>query len=162
LARAKFCILNLVYFKATQHATGPNFCSAPTANSTGSIASKGCRLHHPRPEDLERSNRSGTYIYFDEFSQRDHKLRAFDESINETSLTFSRLRLPAPCAVQYSSVWLTRSRWELRRRRWANMCRRQKATSFALTTDLNLRRVSGILKSLRVYKFPLKVNQLNR
>jgi hypothetical protein len=31
----------------------------------------------------------GTYIHFDEFSQRDHELRAIDELINETGMTFS-------------------------------------------------------------------------
>lgn len=31
----------------------------------------------------------GTYIYFDEFNNRDHELRAFDEFINETGMTFS-------------------------------------------------------------------------
>jgi hypothetical protein len=31
----------------------------------------------------------GTYIYFDEFNNRDHELRAFDEFINETGMSFS-------------------------------------------------------------------------
>lgn len=32
---------------------------------------------------------SGTYIYFDEFNQRNHELRAFDEFVNETGMRFS-------------------------------------------------------------------------
>jgi hypothetical protein len=31
----------------------------------------------------------GTYIYFDEFSNRNHELRAFDEFINESGMKFS-------------------------------------------------------------------------
>jgi hypothetical protein len=31
----------------------------------------------------------GTYIYFDEFNNRDHELRAFDEFISETGMKFS-------------------------------------------------------------------------
>jgi Macrocin-O-methyltransferase (TylF) len=31
----------------------------------------------------------GTYLYFDEFNQRDHELRAFDEFIKETGMKFS-------------------------------------------------------------------------
>ena len=31
----------------------------------------------------------GTYIYFDEFSNRDHELRAFDEFMTETGMNFS-------------------------------------------------------------------------
>jgi hypothetical protein len=31
----------------------------------------------------------GTYIYFDEFNQQFHELRAFDEFINQTSMVFS-------------------------------------------------------------------------
>jgi hypothetical protein len=33
----------------------------------------------------------GTYIYFDEFNHRDHELRAFEEFISETGMTFSLL-----------------------------------------------------------------------